>query len=68
MDDKKKRDEPFFYSLANHLDFGDVLAELPQGPQLEPIEEMLIARVHLSVNVYSVHNPPQSYLLMYYIL
>ena len=47
-DDKKKQDEPFFYSAANHLDFGDVPAELPQ---LEPIEEMLIARVHVSKNV-----------------
>ena len=43
------------YSVANHLDFGDVPAELPQ---LEPIEEMLIARVHVSVNIYSIHNPP----------
>lgn len=46
--------EPFFYI------FGDVPAELPQ---LEPVEEMLIARVHVSVNVYSVRNPPLSYLM-----
>ena len=63
-DDKKRQDEPFFYSAANHLDFGDVPTELPQ---LEPIEEMLISRVHVSVSVYSVHNPPQSY-LMYRVL
>jgi uncharacterized protein DUF6570 len=44
-DDKKKQDEPFFYSVANHLDFGDVPAELPQ---FEPIEEMLIARVEFT--------------------
>jgi len=25
-DDKKKQDEPFFYSVANHLEFGDVPA------------------------------------------
>jgi hypothetical protein len=30
-------------------------------PQLEPIEEMLIARVHVSINEYSVNTSPQSY-------
>lgn len=50
-DDKKRQDEPFFYSAANHLDFGSVPPELPQ---LEPLEELFIARVHVSVNVFTV--------------
>ena len=50
-DDKKRIDEPFFYSAENHLDFGVVPQHLPA---LEPAEEMLIARVHVSVNVFTV--------------
>jgi hypothetical protein len=42
----RKGDEPFFYSTANHIDFGDVPAFLPE---LSPVEEMFIARVHVSV-------------------
>lgn len=50
-DDKIRPDEPFYYSAANNLDFGDVPDHLPQ---LEPLEELLISRVHVSVNVYTV--------------
>ena len=50
-DDKKRLDEPFFYSEGNYLDFGDVPDFLPA---LHPVEEMVIARVHVSVNVFSV--------------
>ena len=50
-DHKKRGDEPFYYSAENHLDFGTVPAGLPQ---LEPLEETLIARVHVSVNVFTV--------------
>ena len=50
-DRKKKDDEPCFFSSANHLDFGSVPADLPR---LEPLEEMFIARVHVSVNVFTV--------------
>ena len=50
-DDRKRPDEPFFYSEENHLDFGDVPDFLPA---LHPAEEMVIARVHVSVNVFSV--------------
>jgi hypothetical protein len=50
-DDKKRQDEPLFFSAENKLDFGTVP---PQLPQLEPLEELLIARVHVSVNVFTV--------------
>jgi hypothetical protein len=49
--DKKRQDEPLYFSATNHLDFGSVPAELPQ---LEPLEEMFIARVHVSVNIFTV--------------
>jgi hypothetical protein len=50
-DDKKRQDEPFFFSAGNKLDFGSVPEHLPR---LEPLEEMFIARVHVSVNVFTV--------------
>jgi hypothetical protein len=50
-DDKKRQDEPFFFSTENKLDFGPVP---PQLPQLEPLKELFIARVHVSVNVFTV--------------
>jgi hypothetical protein len=50
-DDKKRQDEPFLFSAENKLDFGSVPENLPR---LEPLEEMLIARVHVSVNVFTV--------------
>jgi len=37
------------YSKENHLDFGDVPDFLPA---LHPAEEMVIARVHVSVNFF----------------
>ena len=43
-DDRKRPDEPFFYSKENHLDFGDVPDFLPA---LHPAEEMVIPRVHI---------------------
>jgi ATP-dependent DNA helicase PIF1 len=50
-DDKKRQDEPFFFSAANKLDFGPI----PDGlPHLEPLEEMFIARVHVSVKIFTV--------------
>jgi hypothetical protein len=50
-DDKKRQDEPFFFSAENKLDFGAVPPELPP---LEPLEELFIARVHVSVNIFTV--------------
>ena len=52
-DDKKRQDEPFFFSAENKLDFGPVP---PQLPRLEPLEELFIARVHVSVNVFTVYD------------
>lgn len=52
-DDKKRQDEPFLYSATNHLDFGPAPHDLPE---LEPLEELFIARVHVSVNVFTVHD------------
>jgi hypothetical protein len=50
-DDKKRQDEPIFFSAENKLDFGAVPPELPP---LEPLEELFIARVHVSVNIFTV--------------
>ena len=52
-DKAKHPDEPFFFSAANHLDFGLEPAELGL-PELGLIEEMCIARVHVHVNVMQV--------------
>ena len=52
-DDKKRQDEPFLLSAENKLDFDAVPPELPQ---LEPLEELFIARVHVSVNVFTVYD------------
>jgi hypothetical protein len=41
--------DPEFFSAANDLDFGDVPAHLPQ---LSQVEEQLIARVHVHVEVF----------------
>lgn len=50
-DDSKKQDKAFFYSTENHMDFGAMPGFLPR---LEPLEEQLVARVHVSVNVFTV--------------
>ncbi|KAH6856285.1 hypothetical protein B0I37DRAFT_367002 [Chaetomium sp. MPI-CAGE-AT-0009] len=50
-DDKKRQYELFFYSAENKLDFGRVPDDLPR---LEPLEEMFIARIHVSVNIFTV--------------
>ncbi|KAH8654282.1 hypothetical protein BGZ61DRAFT_287644, partial [Ilyonectria robusta] len=47
-DEKRRPDEPYFFSADNQLDFGPVPARLPQ---LTPTEESLIARVHVHVNI-----------------
>ncbi|KAG6989672.1 hypothetical protein FocnCong_v020688 [Fusarium oxysporum f. sp. conglutinans] len=47
-DKNKKEDEPWFFSAENQLDFGLIPAFFPQ---LTIVEEMLIARVHVFVNV-----------------
>ncbi|KAM4061826.1 hypothetical protein HRG_013382 [Hirsutella rhossiliensis] len=47
-DRKKTPHEPYFFSAANNLDFGEVPGNLPD---LTMVEEMLIARVHVHVKV-----------------
>ncbi|KJZ71019.1 hypothetical protein HIM_09598 [Hirsutella minnesotensis 3608] len=47
-DKNKKEDEPWFFSAENQLDFGLIPVFLPE---LTKVEEMLIAPVHVFVNV-----------------
>jgi len=49
--------EPFFFSHGNHLDVGVVPRQLPS---LTQVEEMVIARVHVFVNVMQIRG--QQYL------
>jgi ATP-dependent DNA helicase PIF1 len=51
-------DEPYLYSAANHLHFGNIPKYLPQ---LTMVEEMLIARVHAHVNVMEVRGQQYKY-------
>ncbi|EAQ86310.1 hypothetical protein CHGG_07563 [Chaetomium globosum CBS 148.51] len=57
-DDKKRADEPFLYSAENHLDFGEMPDSLPI---LHPAEEMVISRVHVAVNVFTVRGQQYKY-------
>ncbi|KAJ6436330.1 ATP-dependent DNA helicase pfh1 [Purpureocillium lavendulum] len=57
-DKNKKEDEPWFFSAENQLDFGSIPAFLPQ---LTKVEEMLIAPVHVFVNVMQVRGQQYKY-------
>ncbi|KAM5350152.1 hypothetical protein ACJ41O_006657 [Fusarium nematophilum] len=57
-DEKRRADEPYFFSADNQLDFGPVPARLPQ---LTPTEESLIARVHVHVNIMLVRGQQYKY-------
>jgi len=57
-DKNKKEDEPWFFSAENHLDFNLIPAFLPQ---LTIVEEMLIAPVHVFVNVMQVRGQQYKY-------
>ncbi|KAJ6437024.1 hypothetical protein O9K51_10321 [Purpureocillium lavendulum] len=57
-DRNKKEDEPWFFSAENQLDFGSTPAFLPQ---LTKVEEMLIAPVHVFVNVMQVRGQQYKY-------
>ncbi|KAH6985471.1 hypothetical protein EDB80DRAFT_732712, partial [Ilyonectria destructans] len=48
-DRERTPNEPYFFSAANNLDFGEVPGNLPG---LTMVEEMLIARVHVHVRSY----------------
>ncbi len=57
-DEKRRPDEPYFFSADNQLDFGPVPTRLPQ---LTPTEESLIARVHVHVNIMLVRGQQYKY-------
>ncbi|KAM4067881.1 ATP-dependent DNA helicase PIF1 [Hirsutella rhossiliensis] len=57
-DRKKALDEPYFFSAANNLDFGEVPGNLPD---LTMVEEMLIARIHVHVKVLQVRGAQYKY-------
>jgi len=59
-DSKKRSDEPFFYSAENKLDFGHAYTSR-HLPELTMVEEMLIARVHVAVNVLQVRGQQYKY-------
>src|SRR3981081_539755 len=52
---------PYFYSAANKLYFGEVPPQLAQLGELTPVEEMLIARVHVKVQVLTVRGAQYKY-------
>ncbi|KAJ3454665.1 hypothetical protein MRS44_013265 [Fusarium solani] len=55
---RETADEPYFFSAANNLDFGEVPGNLPS---LTMVEEMLIARVHVHVKVLQVRGSQYKY-------
>ncbi|OJD25595.1 hypothetical protein ACJ73_03032 [Blastomyces percursus] len=55
---KRRQDGPYLYSAANRLHPGDVPPELPQ---LSQTEEMLIARIHICVQVCQVRGHQYKY-------
>ncbi|KJZ71764.1 hypothetical protein HIM_08849 [Hirsutella minnesotensis 3608] len=57
-DKNKKEDEPWFFSAENQLDFGLIPVFLPE---LTKVEEMLIAPVHVFVNVMQVRGQQYKY-------
>ncbi|KAI8710750.1 ATP-dependent DNA helicase [Fusarium sp. LHS14.1] len=57
-DKEKASNEPYFFSAANNLDFGEVPGNLPD---LTMVEEMLIARVHVHVKVLQVRGSQYKY-------
>jgi hypothetical protein len=49
IDKRKLPKDPFFFSRENALDFGEVPSFLPKPSQ---VEEMLIAHVHVHVQIF----------------
>jgi len=58
-DNKRRQDEPFFFSAANKLDFCPLPDDLPR---LEPLGKIFNARVHVSVNVFTVRSEAAVYI------
>jgi hypothetical protein len=57
-DQSRPEDSPFFFSRENALDFGAVPSHLPE---LSQVEEMLIARVHVHVQVFQYRGQQYKY-------
>jgi hypothetical protein len=57
-DSTKKDDEPFFMSAGNLMDPGGVP---PNMPKLTQVEEMLIAKVHVMVEVHQIRGQQYRY-------
>jgi hypothetical protein len=53
-DKKKYYDELFFCSIENYLNFGTMLS-IDILPELLMVEELLIAHVHITVNMLQVY-------------
>ena len=58
VDQRRSVDEPFLYSAANQMDPGDLPPDLPEVTQ---VEEMLIARVHIFMEVRRVRGQQYKY-------
>ena len=58
MDRNKGEDDPFFFSDENALDFGDIPDDMPK---LTQIEEMIIARVHVHVQIFQYRGQQYHY-------
>jgi hypothetical protein len=58
VDQKKKEDEPYLFSDANHMDPVVIPEDLPE---LTQIEEMLVARVHPFVEIRQVRGHQYKY-------
>lgn len=57
-DNRRPENTPFFFSAENNLDFGDVP---PYLPELTQVEEMLISRVHVQVQVFQYRGQQYRY-------
>ncbi|KAM4063873.1 ATP-dependent DNA helicase PIF1 [Hirsutella rhossiliensis] len=57
-DGKRQPHEPFLFSEENNLDLGSVPNELPE---LSQVEEMLIARVHVHIQVFQYRGQQYKY-------
>jgi hypothetical protein len=57
-DKTKEADQPFFFSAANHTDPGAVPGDLPE---LTQVEEMLISRVHVFIEIRQIRGQQYQY-------
>ena len=57
-DDKKAPNEPFYFSAANELDFGNIPANLPE---LSLTEQMMISKIHVFTQIRQVRGAQYRY-------